>query len=127
MASGSRTLKLSILGDIDNLKKNLTAGSNDVQTFGDKLTKFGKIAGAAFLAAGAAAVAYAGKLAVDGVKAAIEDEAAQLRLAASLKNVTGATDATIAATEDYILKTSLANGVTDDELRPSLDRLVRST
>jgi hypothetical protein len=127
MASGSRTLKLSILADIDNLKKNLTNGSNDVQTFGDKLTKFGKVAGAAFLAAGVAAVAYAGKLAVDGVKAAIEDEAAQLRLAASLKNVTGATDATIAATEDYILKTSLANGVTDEELRPSLDRLVRST
>ena len=127
MASGSRTLKLSILADIDDLKKNLSNGSNDVQTFGDKLTKFGKVAGAAFLAAGVAAVAYAGKLAVDGVKAAIEDEAAQLRLAASLKNVTGATDATIAATEDYILKTSLANGVTDDELRPSLDRLVRST
>jgi hypothetical protein len=127
MASGSRTLKLSILADIDDLKKNLTNGSNDVQTFGDKLTKFGKVAGAAFLAAGVAAVAYAGKLAVDGVKAAIEDEAAQLRLAASLKNVTGATDAQIAATEDYILKTSLANGVTDDELRPSLDRLIRST
>ena len=127
MASGSRTLKLSILADIDDLKKNLSNGSNDVQTFGDKLTKFGKVAGAAFLAAGVAAVAYAGKLAVDGVKAAIEDEAAQLRLAASLKNVTGATDAQIAATEDYILKTSLANGVTDEELRPSLDRLVRST
>ena len=127
MASGSRTLKLSILADIDDLKKNLTNGSNDIQTFGDKLTKFGKVAGAAFLAAGVAAVAYAGKLAVDGVKAAIEDEAAQLRLAASLKNVTGATDAQIAATEDYILKTSLANGVTDEELRPSLDRLVRST
>jgi hypothetical protein len=127
MASGSRTLKLSILADIDDLKKNLNTGSNDVQGFGDKLSKFGKIAGAAFLAAGIAAVAYAGKLAIDGVKAAIEDEAAQLRLATSLKNVTGATDETIAATEDYILKTSLANGVTDDELRPSLDRLVRST
>ena len=127
MASGSRTLKLSILADIDDLKKNLNTGSSDVQTFGDKLTKFGKVAGAAFAAAGVAAVAYAGKLAVDGVKAAIEDEAAQLRLAASLKNVTGATDAQIAATEDYILKTSLANGVTDEELRPSLDRLVRST
>lgn len=127
MASGSRTLKLSILADIDDLKKNLTNGSNDVQTFGDKLTNFGKVAGAAFLAAGVAAVAYAGKLAVDGVKSAIEDEAAQLRLAASLKNVIGATDATIAATEDYILKTELAFGVTDEELRPSLDRLVRST
>ena len=127
MATDSRTLKLAILGEVKDLSASLTKGTNDVQSFGDKLTKFGKIAGAAFLAAGAAAVAYAGKLAVDGVKSAIEDEAAQLRLAASLKNVTGATDAQIAATEDYILQTSLAFGVTDDDLRPSLDRLARST
>ena len=127
MATDSRTLKLAILGEVKDLSASLNKGTSEVQTFGDKLSKFGKIAGAAFLAAGAAAVAYAGKLAVDGVKAAIEDEAAQLRLAASLRNVTGATDETIAATEDYILKTALANGVTDDELRPSLDRLVRST
>lgn len=125
--AGNRTLKLSILADVDNLRKGLNQADNDVQGFGGKIEKFGKIAGAAFLAAGAAAVAYAGKLAVDGVKAAIEDEAAQLRLATSLKNVTGATDATVAATEDYITKTSLATGVTDDELRPSLDRLVRAT
>jgi hypothetical protein len=127
MATDSRTLKLAILGEVKDLSASLNKGSAEVQTFGDKISKFGKVAGAAFLAAGVAAVAYAGKLAVDGVKAAIEDEAAQLRLAASLKNVTGATDATIAATEDYILKTSLANGVTDEELRPSLDRLVRAT
>jgi len=127
MATDSRTLKLAILGEVKDLSASLNKGSSEVQSFGDKISKFGKIAGAAFLAAGAAAVAYAGKLAVDGVKAAIEDEAAQLRLAASLKNVTGATDAQIAATEDYILQTSLATGVTDDELRPSLDRLVRST
>jgi hypothetical protein len=127
MATDSRTLKLAILGEVKDLSASLTKGSSEVQTFGDKLTNFGKVAGTAFLVAGAAAVAYAGKLAIDGVKAAIEDEAAQLRLAASLQNVTGATDAQIAATEDYILQTSLANGVTDDELRPSLDRLVRST
>lgn len=125
--AGNRTLKLSILADVDSLRKGLNQADNDVQGFGDKISKFGKIAGAAFLAAGAAAVAYAGKLAIDGVKAAIEDEAAQLRLATSLKNVTGATDDQIKATEDYILQTSLATGVTDDELRPSLDRLVRST
>jgi len=125
--AGSRTLKLSILADVDDLKKKLNTGADDVQGFGDKLTKFGKVAGLAFAAAGAAAVAYAGKLAIDGVKAAIEDEAAQVRLATSLKNVTGATNNQIAATEDYILKTSLAFGVTDDKLRPSLDRLVRST
>jgi hypothetical protein len=127
MAGDSRTLKLAILGEVKDLSASLTKGSNEVNSFGDKLTKFGKVAGAAFAAAGVAAAAYAGKLAVDGVKAAIEDEAAQLRLATSLKNVTNATDAQIKATEDYILKTTLATGVTDDELRPSLDRLVRST
>ena len=127
MADKSRTLKLSILADIDDLKKKLGLGSNEVEGFGTKLGKFGKVAGLAFAAATAAAAAYAGKLAIDGVKAAIEDEAAQTRLATSLRNVTGATDDQIKSTEAYILKTSLANGVTDDELRPSLDRLVRST
>lgn len=125
--AGSRTLKLSILADVDDLRKKLNTADNDVQGFGDKLGKWSKVAGAAFLAAGAAAAAYAGKLAIDGVKAAIEDEAAQLKLATTLKNVTDATDAQTKAVEDYILKTELAYGVTDDQLRPSLDRLVRST
>ena len=125
--AGNRTLKLSILADVDDLKKKLNQSSTEVEGFAGKLQKFSKIAGAAFLAAGVAATAYAGKLAVEGVKAAIEDEAAQLRLATSLENVTGATKAQIKETESYILKTSLATGVTDEKLRPSLDRLVRST
>ncbi len=126
MASASRALTLKLLADVDNFTKNLNKADGEVTSFGSKVTNFGKKAGLAFAAAGAAAAAYAGKLAIDGVKAAIEDEAAQIRLATSLKNVTGATEAQISATEDYILKTSLAKGVTDDELRPSLDRLVKS-
>ena len=125
--AGSRTLKLSILADVDNLKKNLAQSSTEVQTFGDKVSKFGKLAGAAFLAAGAAAAAYAGKLAVDGVKAAIEDEAAQVKLAGALERATGATKNQIKATEDQILKLSLATGVADDQLRPSLSRLAVAT
>lgn len=124
---GSRTLKLSILGDVDNLKKSLNSGATEVSSFGDKLGKFGKVAGAAFAAAGVAAAAYAGKLLVDGVKAAIEDEAAQAKLAGTLVNVTGATEKQIAAVESQITKTSLLTGVTDDELRPSFERLVRAT
>jgi phage-related protein len=127
MAGQSRTLKLSILADIDNLKKNLTSGSQEVQSFGTKLGDFSKKAGLAFAAAGAAAAVYAGKLAVDGVKAAIEDQAAQEKLATTLRNVTGATNAQITSVEDYIKKTSLAFGVTDDQLRPSLERLSRAT
>jgi hypothetical protein len=127
MAGTSRALTLKLLADIDNFTKNINKADNDVTGFGDKVTKFGKIAGAAFLAAGVAAAAYAGKLAIDGVKAAIEDEAAQAKLATTLRNVTGATDSQIKATEAYILKQSLLFGVTDDELRPSLDRLTRAT
>ena len=125
--AGSRTLKLSILADIDDLKKNLKAGDQEIQGFGGKLEKFGKVAAAAFAAAAAAAAAYSVKLAVDGVKAAIEDEAAQLRLANALKNVTGATDAQIKSIEEQILKTSLATGVADDKLRPALQRLAVAT
>jgi len=124
---GSRTLKLTILGDVDNLKKSLQAANSDVEDSSSRLGDFSKKAGLAFAAAGAAAAVYAGKLLVDGVKSAIEDEAAQAKLAATLRNVASATDSQIAATESYILKTSLATGLTDNELRPSLERLARST
>jgi len=125
--AGSRTLKLSILADVDNLKKELDKGSKDVEGFGGKLEKFSTAAKAAFAAAAAAAAAYAVKLAVDGVQAAIADEAAQKRLENALKNVTSATDAQVAAVEKQILKTSLATGVADDQLRPAFQRLAVAT
>lgn len=125
--AGSRTLKLSILGDVDNLNKSLKAATADVETFGDKVSKAGKMVGAALVAAAAAAGAYAVKIGVDGVKAAIEDEKAQTQLALALKNATGATEGAIAATEQFILQQSLATGVADDELRPALQRLALST
>lgn len=68
--AGSRTLKLSILADIDDLKKKLNQGADEVQGFGDKLGKFGKVAGAALVAASAAAGAFAVKIGVEAVKAA---------------------------------------------------------
>jgi hypothetical protein len=127
MAGTSRALTLKLLADIDNFTKNINKADNEVATFGDKITKFGKIAGKAFLLAGAAAVAYAGKLAIDGVKAAIEDEKANALLANTLRNVAGATDETIKKTLAYTRATELATGVTEDELRPSLNRLVIAT
>ena len=125
--AGSRSLKLSILGDVSDLNKSLKAGAADVDTFGDKIGKAGKMIGAAFAAAAAAAAAYAIKIGIDGVKAAIEDEQAQLKLATALEGATGATKLQIAATENYITKTALATGVTDDDLRPALARLTLAT
>lgn len=125
--AGNRTLKLSILADVDDLKKKLGQGEQEVKGFGDKLGEFGKKAAAAFAVAAAAAAAYAGKLLVDGVKAAIEDEKAQAKLATTLENTTGATREQIKAVEDQILQMSLATGVADDQLRPSFEKLVRAT
>jgi len=127
VARDTRTLSLKILADIDDLKNKLNQADNAVETNSEKISAFGKKAAAAFAVAAAAAVAYGTKLAVDGVKAAIEDEAAQLRLANALRTATGATEGQIKATEDFILQTSLATGVADDSLRPAMQRLAVST
>jgi hypothetical protein len=123
VATGSRTLKLSILADVDQLNKSLKAANGDVENSANKISDFGKKAALAFAVAGAAVVAFA----ADAVKAAVQDEAAQSKLAATIKATTTATAAQIVGVEDYITKTSIAIGVTDDELRPAFARLVRST
>jgi len=125
--AGNRTLKLSILGDVDNLNKSLKTAEGDVDSFGGKIGKAGAAIGKAFAAAAAAAGAAAIAIGIEGVKAAIADEKAQTQLATALENATGATQSQIKATEDQILQMSLATGVADDDLRPALGRLVRST
>jgi hypothetical protein len=97
-------VKITFDADLDGLRKGVNGASN-----------------------GVAAAAYAGKVLIDGVKSAIEDEAAQAKLATTLENVTGATAKQIAAVESQITKTSLLTGLTDDELRPSFERFVRAT
>jgi len=127
MARDYRTLKLEILAETKQFVDDMKKGEKQVETFGDKATKFGKVAAAAFAAAAAAAAAYAGKLAIEGVKAAIEDEKANARLAATLRNVTSATENQIEKVLEYTRATELATGVTEDELRPSLNRLAIAT
>ena len=73
------------------------------------------------------AIALLGAAAFDAVKAFAEDDAAAQKLGTTLKNVTSATDAQVSAVEAFITKTSIAAAVTDDELRPALDKLVRGT
>lgn len=122
-----RTLKLALLADTAQFSSGMSQAGKDTDDFNTKVANFAKAAGAAFLALGAAAAVAAVKIGIDGVKAAIEDEKAQASLAQTLKNVTKATDVQIKATEEYIDKTARATGIADDQLRPSLDRLVRST
>lgn len=125
--AGIPKVKIQFDADLDGLKKGTRDADQEVGGFADRVGEFGKKAAAAFAVAAAAAVAYAGKLAIDGVRAAIEDEQAQLKLARALETATGATNTQIKAVEDQILKTSLATGVADDKLRPALQRLALAT
>jgi hypothetical protein len=125
--AGIPKVKIQFDADLDGLKKGTADADKEIGGFSDKVADFGKKAAAAFAVAAAAAAAYAGKLAIDGVRAALEDEKAQRVLAQTLENTTGATNKQIAAVEEYILQTALATGVTDDQLRPAFARLVRST
>jgi hypothetical protein len=70
VSTGSRTLKLSILADVDNLTKNLKSGSTDVGTFGDRVGDFSKKAAAAFAVVAVAAAAMALKIGKETVAAA---------------------------------------------------------
>ena len=122
-----RTLKLALLADTKNFIDGLDKADRETKTFSNKLDDALQKGAAAFLAVGAAAGAMAVKIGIDAVKAAVEDEKAQKSLAITLKNTTKATDAQVKAVEDFIDKTARATGVADDQLRPSLDRLLRST
>jgi hypothetical protein len=123
MASDSRALTLKLLADTADFQKKLAAGAKDVDSVGERIADFGKKAALAFAAAGAAVGAFA----ASAVKAAAEDEAAQKKLAETIAATTDATAKQIAGVEKYITATSIAIGVTDDELRPAFSRLVRST
>ena len=121
--AGSRTLKLALLADIADFSKNINTAGGQSKTLGDQFEDFGKRAALAFAAAAAAIGAYAAA----AIKNAAADEAAQRNLALTIENTTTATSKQIAGVEDYISKTSLAIGITDDKLRPAFGRLVRST
>ena len=74
-----------------------------------------------------AAVAGLAAAATVATKAAIDDAKQQDELARQLQVTTGATDAQVAAVEDYIAKTEMAAAVSDTELRPAFANLVRAT
>jgi hypothetical protein len=121
--AGIPKVKITFDADLDELKKGVKSATTEVQSFGDRAAAFGKKAALAFAAAGAAFTAFA----VSAVKAAAQDQAAQQKLADTIKATTNATALQIAGIDRYITKTSIAASVTDDEIRPALARLARST
>ena len=124
----SRTLTVYLAANLKNFSQGLRKGQGDLGTFGNATRKLGETLsaslGPALMAAGAAAAYAAVQFGVDGVKAAIEDEAAVAKLAQTMTNLglahdTAQVEASIAAMETEL-------GIVDMELRPAYDRLVRS-
>lgn len=123
MAGTARRITVEFLGNSRDLDAAMDGSARKSSKFGSALGKVAKV-GALGLAAG---VVVAGKALFDMTKAAAEDEAAQVRLANTLKNVTGASSSQVAAVEDWISKQGVLLGVTDDELRPAMEKLVIAT
>jgi hypothetical protein len=107
--------------------KGSKQAQKDIRQLGKNIDAFGKKATKAFAAVGVATAALAVKIGKDAVQAATEDSKSQAILASNLRNVTGATDDTIAAVEEYISKQQMLANVSDTELRASFSQLVTAT
>ncbi len=118
------TVKVNFVGDASDLKRATADADDAVSGLSSKFKGIGTVAAGVLSAEGIQQVA--GGL-MSASRAAAEDEAAQISLAQTLKNVTGATADQVAGVEDFIAKTQNATGVLDDELRPAFDVLVRGT
>lgn len=114
-----RPLTILLQADTTGFAKGIQDAQTGVQKMSKSVNRAAQVASVAL--AGLTAVA------VDFANAAAEDEQSARVLAQTLKNTTGATEAQTQAVEDYISATSLALGIQDDKLRPSLGRLLRST
>ena len=124
----AKTLTIFLAADVSKLNRQLKSAQSDLNLFsngiGGVAGKLSNLMGPALIGAAAAAGAFAVKLGVDGVKAAIDDEASLAKLETTLNNVglahrTTEIDAYIDALEQSI-------GYLGD-LRPAYDRLIRST
>ena len=104
---------------LDKFKKELAQAETSTQKAGLVLKKA--------MVPATAAIAGLGAAMFDAAKGAMEDEKAANELARSLKATTGATDAIVRSTENWISKQGQLLGVTDSDLRPALSRLARAT
>ena len=117
-------LSIPIISEYDGAGiKKAIAQFNDLEGAGAK-------AGFALKKAMVPAIAVLGGLAAGlglATKAAVEDQKAQDLLANQLRTSAMATDDVIKQNESFITSMSMAKAVADDDLRPAMASLVRST
>lgn len=118
----AKTLTVVLAADVGKFRRDMQDAEGGLSGFAGSLKN---LVGPALIGATAAAGAFATKLAVDGVKAAMDDESSLKALAQTLENVGLAHQQP--AVEEFISQMERSLGIADDQLRPAYDRLVRST
>lgn len=117
-----KTLTVYLAADLKKFSSGINEAERGLLGLGNNLTN---MLGPALLGAGVAAGAFAAKLAVDGVQAALAEEESLGRLNQTLSNL--GFEAQSGAINTFIDDLQYAAAVSDTELRTAFDRLVRST
>jgi hypothetical protein len=118
---GGKTLTIYLAADLKKFNAGMAQAQGGLTGFAGSLKN---MLGPAAIGAGIALGALATQMAVQGVQAAIEDEAALKKLSTTLDNLGLAHDQPMV--EQFIGTLERATGIADDELRPAYDRLIRS-
>ena len=111
-------LRIPIIGEFKG-KKAFDDAERSTGKLDDSVKKLGKALIAAF------SIQKITQFSKAAVKAFVEDEAAASRLAQSVKNLGLAFETQ--AIETFIDQLSRASGITDDQLRPAMQRLLQTT
>jgi hypothetical protein len=121
MAIGGKTLTVYLAADVSKLRSGLNSADRSLSGFGRSLNS---MVGPALIGATAAAGAFAVSLAVDGVQAAIQEEAELAKLSTTLNNLGfGAQTEQVNA---FIDELQFSAAVSDSTLRPAMSRLLTS-
>jgi hypothetical protein len=124
----TRTLKLSLLADVQKFLDGMDKADNSTKDLNTKIGGYSKKMAKAFLGVATAVGAMSIAIGIDAVKAAAEDEVSQKKFQETLKDTAGVVDDTmIKSINDWIERMQFATGYSDGELRDSLGRLTRST
>jgi hypothetical protein len=121
MAVG-KTLTVYLAADVDKLRKGLKSADDSFTVFGKSLNS---LVGPALIGATAAAAGFAVAIGVEGVQAAMAEEAELTKLSTTLDNLGFGRQSE--QVNKFIDDLQYTAAVTDSELRPAFDRLVRST
>lgn len=126
--SATATLKTLLLGEDRGTSKMLTeAGASAEKTSGHMKHMGSVVATAAKAFVAFEAVEKVGEFLKTSTEAAVEDQAAQRKLALALHNTTGATREQVSSVNEWLGAQSMALGVSKDDLMPAFQRLAEST